>query len=193
MSQLYRIRLKDSVSRSINTSDSISYPIELTEIIPAEEMKDILKGVLREKGFEETEENIFVKEGPAGEKITVDLAEMEVTASIDEDREIRKEVEFDERIDAWNKKDASQYGRELFEKELKKAEQSLEGAEKQAQKEVTQRLIDSEEERMQQLNEVMQEVYAESLKRKAGSMGEVTSMHETIEDGEYRLDITVEL
>jgi len=42
------------------------------------------------------------------------------------------------------------------------------------------------------LNEILQEVYAESLKRKAGQMGDILEVSEsTSEDGNYELVIRV--
>ena len=193
MSQLYKIRLKDSVSRIITASDCVDYPIELTEVLPEEEMIDILKGVLKEKGFEQIEENIFVKEGSVGEKITVNLEDMKVTAELESAKEVIKEVEIDTHIDADSKREASWHGQEMLKRQKERASRELENAERHVQKELTGQLLESEEERLQELNTIMQEVYAESLKRKAGSLGEVTSLNESMENGEYRLDITVEL
>ena len=51
MSQCFQVQLKESVSRRVYQDDSVSYPIELTEILPQEEMKEILRGVLKDAGW----------------------------------------------------------------------------------------------------------------------------------------------
>ena len=43
MSQCYHISLSESVSRQIKSDDRVSYPIQLTEILPVDEMRQLLK------------------------------------------------------------------------------------------------------------------------------------------------------
>ena len=84
MSQLYHAELKESVSRIVKSEDSISYPIELTEILPPDEMGELLKDQLKAAGWtaENDRETVFVTVGSAGEVLTIDLEAMELTASI---------------------------------------------------------------------------------------------------------------
>lgn len=63
-----------------------------------------------------------------------------------------------------------------------------------AQSRVSQRLAEGEEQRLEEMNNVLQGVYAEALKRKARRMGDVVEQHEgTNEHGEYELVIKVEI
>ena len=45
---------------------------------------------------------------------------------------------------------------------------------------------------MRQLNEILQQVYAESLKRKAAQLGDIMNIQESTHDGEYELVIHIE-
>ena len=49
MSQLYHIQLKASVSETYDLSDKTVHQLDLTEILPEDEMKDILKRRLQAK------------------------------------------------------------------------------------------------------------------------------------------------
>ena len=62
------------------------------------------------------------------------------------------------------------------------------------QRRVTQQLAEGEGARLEEMNQVLQGVYSEALKRKARQMGEVVSQHEgTNEAGEYELVIKIAL
>ena len=80
----------------------------------------------------------------------------------------------------------------MLDDKVKATETHLNGQAKELQVEVTQELIDSEQARMQLINEALQDVYRDALKRKASQLGEVTSINEsTNENGEYELVIKV--
>ncbi len=66
--------------------------------------------------------------------------------------------------------------------------------EKDLQRQVTQQLAEGESARLEEMNQTLQDVYSEALKRKARKMGDVVDQHEgTNENGEYELVIKVEL
>ncbi|MEQ8819972.1 MAG: hypothetical protein RLY93_06980 [Sumerlaeia bacterium] len=191
MSQMYRIALKSSVKRTITASDSITYPIQLTEILPEDEMKDVLKERLRAHGFEEQEDGTFRKPGEAGETITVDLEKMEAEASLSAERDMETEVEATG--SGGTRTFAQTEAQRVLAAKEQHAREMLGSKEKGLQEDLTGRLEESEEGRMRDFNEILQETYAESLKRKARQMGEVMEVREgTTEDGQYELTIRVE-
>ena len=61
MSRAYRITVKESVSRELKGSDEICTQLELLEILPPEQMADLLKGALKEKGFEEQKDGTMTR------------------------------------------------------------------------------------------------------------------------------------
>ncbi|MEM7014851.1 MAG: hypothetical protein AAF585_25605 [Verrucomicrobiota bacterium] len=193
MSQCYQVQLKQSVSRRVDQDDSVSYPIELTEILPQDEMKDILRGVLESDGWMAEPENSdrFRKTGAAGETLELDLGSMEVTATISDEKEVSADVSAtgigERRSDA--KRDAN---RQLQQQAAAKGDQIEEAARRVLRDELREKLAESEDDRMRQLNELLQKVYAESLKRKAGQLGDIMEVHEsTGEDDNYELVIRV--
>ena len=191
MSQLYRIRIRDSVSRVIQASDQVTYPVRLTEIQPLPEMLDLLRAVLRERGWCEREDGRFESEGPGGEELVFDLERVEVTASLNHESIEDVEIETEELVDVDYPWQISEARKQLLEHERKGAEQHLDHKEKRAQTRLTEALEAGEEARLEAINELLQPVYAESLKRKARQLGEVMELTEGTSDGRYELTIRV--
>ena len=194
MSQTYRVKLKNAVSRRVSADDSVSYPISLTDVLSHAEMKDLLRERLQEKGFEEVEgkPGQLKKKGSAGEDIVVDLDQMQVTATIVEEKEVSMEVQVEGVSES--RKHAQQVAEQKLAEKSRAADRELRTrVSDEVQKKVTKRLEDSEEERMRLLNEVMQEVYADAVKQKARTLGDVVDVREsTSAEGQYQLDIRIE-
>lgn len=192
MSQSYRVELKSSVSRSVQADDRVSRRIELTEILPAAEMKDLLRAELEAAGFaqDEASPGKLSALGEAGEEIVVDLDAMELTASLAEEREVSTEVSA--RGSAWNRRAARKQAAEELARREAQAHGDLEARGKTLQGEVSRKLEESEPGRMRRMNEILQRVYAESLKRKARRLGDVLEVREGVTpEGEYELVIKV--
>ncbi len=193
MSQCYHIELKSAVVRTVKGEDSVSYPIELTDILPADEMKDLLRQQLKDTGWEaqNSEETIFVTEGPGGESLTLDLETMEVTASITTEREVVAEALVQGRGES-HQQAQQNAAHQLQEEESMLGDKIEDQGNRELQDEVTSRLAESEADRQRLINEVLQGVYSESLKRKAGQLGDIMEISEsTGEDGNYELTIRV--
>lgn len=194
MSQLYSIELKSAVTERIETADSVAYPIALQDILPQEDMKDLLRESLVNNGFEadEENENILTKQGAGGEDIIFNLDDMEVTARLEDAKDVTAEVNAtgraydDQEMARRNAQEKLKAQEDAVRRELAKETSEL-------QSELSDRLAESESERMREINEVLQDVYADALKRKAGQMGDIMEVHEsTSPEGEYELTIRIE-
>src|SRR5262249_14357940 len=53
MSRAYRIRVKESISQDLSASDEVCSDLEILEILPGDQMADLLEGELKGRGFEE--------------------------------------------------------------------------------------------------------------------------------------------
>ena len=82
MSQTYRLKLKSSVKKTICAEDSMSYPLELTEIIPEEDMKQLFEKSLESTGFEKQDDGTWKMELENGEVLVVDTEEMVMTVTV---------------------------------------------------------------------------------------------------------------
>lgn len=191
MSQCYHIELKQAVTRVVRAEDAVSYPIELTAILPAGEMQELLREVLTKAGWKSADDNDFAMEGPSGEVLSIDLDAMELTATLTAEKEVVAEVK------AAGQGNTTRTARrsaqiQIEEKAAATGDQIADSGQREIQKETTDRLNESEDARQRQMNELLQQVYTEALKRKAGQLGDIVEIQEgTGEDGNYELLIRV--
>lgn len=191
MSQCYHIELKQSVVRVVRAEDSVSYPLELTEILPPEDMRETLRQLLTEAGWEAVGEDHFETEGPAGERLSIDLETMELTATLEVEKEVVAEVKATGQGES-NKRARQDARARVDEKAAALGQHLEESGQRELEKETTALLDESEEARQRQLNELLQQVYTEALKRKAGQLGDILEVREsTSESGDYELLIRV--
>lgn len=93
MSLSYRVSL--DVQEVIQADDKTIHQLELRDILPQEEMRDLLKDALVERGFEQGEGQTLTREADSGEVTTVDLESLEVTTNLERSSEVTGKV------DAW--------------------------------------------------------------------------------------------
>lgn len=190
MSQLYHVEVKSSVKENFSLSDRLVRPIALTPILSEEEMRDIMATILQRRGFQETAPGKWTTQGDHGETIVYDLEKMEMQTFLEEEKSLQTDVSvvgsaYD------SKKRAKEVANKRLQTEEALARDRLQHEADQIQKQITQTLLDTEQDRLQQAHQILQEVYAESLKRKAGQLGEVTSIHEGTDQGQYELVIRI--
>lgn len=191
MSQCYRVQLQASISRTVEAEDSVSYPLELTALLPEPEMRDLLASALAQQGWT-ADGRIFRRTGPSGEALELDLDTMTLTARLARQSEVVTDVEAVGRAESQTH--AEQEARRLLQERGEAAGQGIaEAGKRTLQREVSAALAAGEDARRAELHGVLQQVYAEALKRKAGQLGNVMEVHEgTDADGNYELSIRVE-
>ncbi len=188
MSLAYRVSLK--VCEVVSADDKTVHQLDLRDVLPEDEMKDLLRARLVEQGFEEEEEGKkLVKEGASGEMITVDMESLELTAEL----EVEKTVSG--KVDSWGDAETRAAAKRQAENRAQQqANALLERGQKDAQSDVSSRLAAGESDRLEEMNQVLQDVYSEALKRKARRLGDVVEEYEgTNEAGEYELVIKIEV
>ncbi len=179
MSETWVITLKDVVM----ARDRSTLRLDMTEILPAGEMRDLLRKALEERDFVEDQAGRLTRQNATGEQMSVDLETLEVTTTLEVAREIKRDV----RAEGWNRQDARRRA---------EARVRAEGVDpdRLVQQDVTEQLARGEEERLLELREVLQEVHAGALKERAGQLGQVLEVQEgKNEEGEYELVIRVEV
>ena len=187
MSLSYRVSLK--VCEVVSADDKTVHQLDLRDVLPEDEMKDLLKQRLLEQGFEERGEALVREHEESGEVVTVDMETLELTA------ELELESEVSGNVDAWGDSHTRQAAKRQAEARAQsQADALLERGQKEAQSQVSQKLAAGEGARLEEMNQVLQDVYAEALKRKARRMGEVIEQYEgTNAAGEYELVIKIEV
>lgn len=202
MSYPYRVVVTRSVNETVAGKDSSHNSISLTPILGEGRMKDLLCEALEKKGFQKQADGTFSRTKDGVNEV-FDPKTMTITATAETSGEIKKEKTVEAHGDAMNRTSVerarahaeAEVGAKL-EKELTindadraKKQEELTAAARKA-------LDDSEKARVQDLNEATLEVYAEALKEKARTMGEVKEIRENKKDNgaggtEYELVIKV--
>lgn len=194
MSQVYHVKLKESISETFSVSDHIKHKLCLTPILPEEEMLELLKQQLLDDGYQEVE-GALLKESARGELIRVNLESLEATVSLSLAREVKEEVTASARYenDRGPGREAAEIrAAEELAKKLNEHKVNSERVEQDLTQEVIETLNANREVQQAELNLVLQRVYAESLKRKASRLGDVIEVTESTVDGQYELVIKIE-
>jgi hypothetical protein len=194
----YRVVVTKAVEESVDANDRVVTKVTLTPILPKEAMKETLKGVLEKKGWKERKDGKLEKKGPDGEDQVFDLDEMTLTTEVSEKETIRKEKTVEVMGDAWHKEDIEAEKDRLrakaaadLEKRLAVSEDERSNKKQELEKKIADKISKGEETRKKELNESLLEVYAEALKKKAASLGSITSVKEERKNNEYELTIKV--
>ncbi|MDX9721736.1 MAG: hypothetical protein RBU37_13380 [Myxococcota bacterium] len=188
MSQVYTIRLAESVSKRVSAQDEQRHRVELTPILSAEQTRELVIASLRADGWTEVEPGVFEKQQGA-ERWRWNVDQSEVVASIELERELSSEVNAVGRGES--KAEATRQAERDIALRKGRVAVELEAARRNMQAQVSEQLEQGEEERKRQLNRVIQQVHADALKRKAQSLGTVLSIDERESGDEYELVIRI--
>ena len=202
MSFPYRVTVTRTVQESVSEKDQSKNKVDLTPILESGRMRDLLVEALERRGFVKQEDGTLVRTKD-GVKETFDPKTMEVTATSEVSGDIKKEKTVEARGDSWRREEAersrqhveAEVGKRL-ERELAVTDAERQEKQRELAAEAAKRLQESEKRRMQDLNEATLDVYAEALKEKARTLGEVKEVHENRKDNgaggtEYELTIKV--
>ncbi len=195
MSQSYVIRVSASVQEKVSAKDRRTKSLVLTEIVPAEEQEEILRERLKDKGWEEVEgsEGRKLKRQRGDVTETIDLDEMTVEATVELERTLERSrtitVRGDRDFESEDERRAKE--RDSLERSIAITDEERDSATSGMQRQIAEALEETEAERTAELNEVVREVYAESLKRKAGRLGQVKEVQENRQGGDYELVIKI--
>lgn len=203
MSYGYRITVTRTVSETVKGKDRSTNRVQLTEILPPERMKEMLGRALEKKGFKKQADGTWIRTS-SGVTETFNPETMEVTAQAEAKGDIKKQKSVQAAGDARDLRDAghqrahveAEVGARL-EKEIAVSEAERKAKQSELEAEARKQLEETEAKRGKDLHEATLDVYAEALKEKARTLGEVKEMHESKRsDGaggqDYELTIKVE-
>jgi hypothetical protein len=189
MSRSYRISVRECVNRTIKAEDRVSTQLEILEILPPEQMAGLLADEL-EKGGYRREGNLLVKE-VNGVVVTIDAEKGEVTVSAEASESTKVEGEMHGRAYDDVGPHASQVRENLREELKRKLEKNVEDKKGALQSRVTDQLEGQLSDLRQELDQVVNRVTAEALKRKAASLGQIKEMTEDPESGSLTIVVEV--
>jgi hypothetical protein len=189
MSRAYRISVKESLARDLSAADEVCSRLELIEVLPADQMAELLRGELAGRGYKEADGAMAKTENGVTARVDPTTGEVTVKA------EAVEKVDLNAQRDDWGYDDAGpseEAIRRRVREELK-ADLERRAAQQQAhlQTEATEKLEAAMDEVRGELSQVVNRVTAEALKRKAASLGRIKELTEDPETGS--LTITVEV
>src|SRR5947209_18632328 len=88
MSRAYRIRVQESLQRRIAAEDAVTTQLELLEVLPCEQMADLLREELKRRGFEDKNGRLVRAEGDLTAEIDPKTGEVTVRSQASEQVEL---------------------------------------------------------------------------------------------------------
>jgi hypothetical protein len=189
MSRAYRIRVRESITKVVKAHDRISTQLELLEILPAEQMAELLAQELEKRGYERRD-GVLVREQD-GVTITVDPATGTVTVQAEGSQELDLETEVEGRAYDEAGAHAASVKKGLQEQARKELEEQAKRETERLQGEITDRLEGQLGDVRRDLDQAVNRVTAEALKRKAAQMGQIKELTEDPQSGSLTIVVEV--
>ncbi|HZT79328.1 MAG TPA: hypothetical protein VFA26_03850 [Gemmataceae bacterium] len=189
MSRAYRIRVRESLSKVVKAHDRISTQLEVLEILPREQMAELLGRELEQRGYER-------KDGTATRKVngvtvSIELETGTVTVQVEASQEVAIEGQKEGRAYDDMGPHAKQVERGLREELKKDLEKQADQRRERLQSEVTDRLEGQLADLRQELSQAVNRATAEALKQKARQMGRIKEMTEDERTGSLTIVVEV--
>jgi FtsH ternary system domain X5 len=190
MSRSYRISVRECVSRVIRAEDRVSTHLEILEILLPEEMAGLLGDELERRGFRRQDDGTLVRRAE-GAMVTVDPAAGTVTAAV----ETAETVKLEDVKDGRAFDDAGQHAervRESLRRELRgDLEKKVSEQESSLQTKTTDELEAQLGALREELDQTVNRVTAEALKRKAARLGRIKEITEDPQAGSLTIVVEV--
>jgi DNA anti-recombination protein RmuC len=189
MSRAYRIRVKERLSQDLSASDEVCADLEVLEILPGDQMADLLSKELKARGFEEKEgELVRSKDG-----VTVIVDPKSGKVSVRTEKEEKVELETEK--EGWGYDDVGPQGqqirRQLSEQAKAELERRSQRSQERLQGEATEQLEKVMGEVRKELSDAVNAVTREALKQKAAQLGQIKEMTEDSEAGSLTIKVEV--
>jgi hypothetical protein len=187
MSRAYRIRVRETLNRDIVASDQISTCLELLDILPQDQMADLLARELQRRGFESRDGKLYREQD--GVRVIVDPHSGQVTIEAEQTEHLQLQAEGEGR--AWDDVGPSSDNiRKQLSKNLRKDLERLSEEEtNRLQQQASEKLEASLDQLRRELDEVVNRVTAEALKQKAASLGQIKELTEDERTGSLTIKL----
>ncbi|MCB9674010.1 MAG: hypothetical protein H6737_02780 [Alphaproteobacteria bacterium] len=180
--------MSESLRRHIDVDDGIETHLELLDILPPEQMQELVSDQLAGLGYTSEDDKTWTKKLDNGIEITVDLEDgsVHIGLSAEEDLsiELKRTTTTAEETRQTTENRLRQQTRADLEREADAATEAL-------RVEVTRRLEESLETIRKELDGAVNRATGEALKIKAGQLGEVQEISEDPETGAVTIRVKV--
>jgi hypothetical protein len=189
MSRAYRIKVRESLDRTLRAEDSVSTRLEILEVLPPDQMAGLLAAELEAGGYE-CDGGLLVRKQD-GVAITVDpnTGEVTVRAEACEDVRVEGEKEGAAYDDAGpNSKAVREHLQQQLQSDLERKAKQQEAT---LQGKVTDRLEGQLIDLSRELDGAVNRATAEALKIKAAQLGQIKEISEDKEAGSLTIVVEV--
>jgi FtsH ternary system domain X5 len=189
MSRAYRIRVSESLSRTLRAEDSVSTQLELLEVLPADQMAQLLREELKGRGFEECDGHMVREDGDIATVIDPKSGTVTVQSKSEEKVELegqREGLAYDD-FGPGEKSVRRALAKQLQDDLAKQAEHEQGKLQSEATKRLEGHLADLKSE----LTGAVNRVTAEALKQKAAQLGQIKEVTEDAETGSLTIKVEV--
>jgi hypothetical protein len=190
MSRAYRIRVSESLRKVIHASDRVTSSLEILAVVPPEETAEILGAELAARGFEQQPDGTWVRKEEDIE-IIVDACSAEVQVKSTVARDFQAETDRTSYMDTDNHPDRGLMEARLREEAQRGLERKAQEEEKRLEREATDKLERRLRDLQPELDQVINRVTAEGLKRKASRLGQIKEITEDSESGNVTIVVEV--
>jgi hypothetical protein len=189
MSRAYRIRVRESINQDLSASDEVCAVLEILEILPADQMAELVAKELKDRGYEEKDGKLVkTKDGVI---VTVDPKSGEVNVKAEK----QENVELQTEKEGWGYDDVGpnsrQVRRQLSEQAKTELERRAQRQQERLQGEATEQLEGAMAEVRKELNDAVNAATREALKQKAAQLGQIKEMSEDPEAGSLTIKVEV--
>ncbi|MBY0525241.1 MAG: hypothetical protein K2R98_17675 [Gemmataceae bacterium] len=189
MSRAYRIRVKESLKKVVRGHDRVSTQLEILEVLPCEQMAQLLEKELQGRGFERKGAKMQRKQNGVTVSIEPDTGIVTVSAEVSEKVALEGERETRSYTDVGP---SAQKTKEALREQLREdLEKQAKDRETQLQTQATDRLEGELRGLRRELDEAVNRVTAESLKQKARQLGQIKEMTEDPASGSLTIVLEV--
>lgn len=185
MSRAYRIRISESVTRTVHVEDGLTFRLELLDVLGKERMTKLLEDELSELGFTQDGEHVMVKLVD-DVRVEVDCETGQVTVRLVAENEVQRSVEQEVRV-----YDPEQGKQRAVAEAKQRMEREIDQVQAELQRKVTERLEARVGDIRRELDKVSTRVVAAALKERAAELGEIEEISEDEQTGNLLIRIRV--
>jgi hypothetical protein len=189
MSRAYRVRVSETLTRTLRAEDSVSTQLELLEVLPPEQMAELLRQELERRGFEAKDGQLVRREGDVTTAIDPATGTVTVQAGTARDVELegqREGLAYDDL--GPGEKNVRRALQQQLQQDLEKQAEHEQG---KLQQEATGHLEGHLADLRKELNQAVNRVTAEALKQKAAQLGQIKEMTEDPQTGSLTIKVEV--
>lgn len=189
MSRAYRIQVRESLKQVLKAHDKVSTQVEILEILPGEQMAQLLAEELERRGFRRQGKILARSQG--GVTVNVDPESGTVTVKAEAAQQVKVEGQKEGRVYDDMGPSGSRARAALKEELRKELARQVDGREAELQAEVTGRLEASLGDLRKELDQAVNRVTAEALKQKASQLGQIKQVTEDPQAGSLTIVLEV--